>query len=160
MNIQLWTVGGSKAQGKNMKKKTYWTWGSCSLATNLLCLWTWANHFLKPLFIYSKTSQSSCSTRLGKYMLEGLENYQIAYHHHCSGNSQLKTWRVLKECQDELAWNDLAVWILLIHKYTEFCSLLNVFYHWFKCWKKEKKEEEEGRQVAVWEETNFPPPSI
>ena len=68
-------------------------------------------------------------TGMSKYMLEGLENYQIAYHHHCSENSQLKTWRVLKECQDELGCIDLAVWILLIHRYTEFCSLLGVFYH-------------------------------
>lgn len=101
---------------------------------------------------------------MGKCVLKGLEKYQasdksqMTYHHHCSENSQLKTWRVLKECQYELGCIDLSVWILLIHRHTEFCPLLSVFYHWFKCWKERKKKEEgEGWQAAaVWEGTNLP----
>lgn len=115
---------------------------------------------------------------MGKCVLKGLKKYQasdksqMTYHHHCSENSQLKTWRVLKECQYELGCIDLSVWILLIHRHTEFCPLLSVFYHWFKCWKERKKKKKrrgragrlqqyEKEQISQANQTlNLPPASI
>lgn len=74
MNTQLPTAGGSKVQGKYIKKM-YWTWRFLFL---FMILGKSLN-FLEPPLTYSSTSQGSCSTQMGKYMLEGHEKYQASY---------------------------------------------------------------------------------
>lgn len=60
----------------------------------------------------------------------------------------------------------LAVWIwlygFLTHRHTEFCSLLSVFYHWFKCWKGDKEEEGgyEKIKIQASQILNLPSPCI
>lgn len=159
MNTQLWTVGGSKAQGKNMKKKcteleflVLWLLtcymfmilgksllgASAHLQQNLTEQLQHTNgkiHVRRP----RKLPDSISSSLLRKFSIKNLE-----------GIKRMSRWAWLYwfSCMDSADSDTLNSALCLV----SFTTDLNV--------ERKKKEEREGRQAAAWEETNLLPPII